>query len=141
MKVLLFKKTTDNDLFKGLKVAYNKAGEYQAGVITAITEQDGKKLYNVAGALYLADELKLIEQPEINDFEELKQAVIKEGLFVPVTERLYYYALEVLPPIWLKNNTFQMGECVIDDMFYTFGERSGKYYGCLCNKNFSIHNF
>lgn len=102
MKVLLFKKTTDNDLFKGLKVAYNKAGEYTAGVITAITEQDGKKLYNVAGALYLADELKLIEQPEINDFEKLKQAVIKDGLF---------------------------------------GERSGKYYGCLCNKNFSIHNF
>ena len=144
MKVLIFNKTTDSDLFKGLKVAYkDKAGEYtQAAEITGITITDeGIAEYTVNGANYLADELKLIEQEECDNFEAIKEAVIKSGGFVPVSERLYYYALGVLPPIYLKNSTFQMGECVVDDMFYTFGERGGKYYGCLCNKNYALNNF
>lgn len=62
MKVLIFNKTQDSDLYKGLQVAYHdKSGEYtQTGEIAQITEQDGKKVYIVNGAAYLADELKLI---------------------------------------------------------------------------------
>lgn len=144
MKVLLFKKTTDQDLYKGLEVAYsNKAGEYtKTGIISEITiTSEGIAEYTVNGANYLADELKLIEQPEYNDFVCLKTAVMQKPGFHEVTEELFYYALGVLPPIWLKNGTFQMGEEVVNNMFYTFGERGGKYYGCLCNSNYSIHNF
>jgi hypothetical protein len=65
MKVLLFKKTTDNDLYKGLKVAYkNKAGEYTlTGIIdNCYTDQDGIKLYQMnVGISFMADELKLID--------------------------------------------------------------------------------
>jgi len=77
----------------------------------------------------------------IDDFEALRNAVDKSGTFVPVTERLFYYALEVLPPIYLKNNTFQIGEAYSGELYYTFGEKNGQYFGCLCNKNFSLNNF
>jgi hypothetical protein len=64
MKVLLFRKTTDQDLCKGLKVAYkDKAGEYRlTGIISAITNTaEDITEYTVNGANYLADELKLID--------------------------------------------------------------------------------
>lgn len=77
----------------------------------------------------------------IDDFETLKIAVGKCGGFMPVTERLFYYALEVLPPIYLTNKTFQMGEAYSGQLYYTFGEKDGQYFGCLCNKNYSLNNF
>ena len=144
MKVLIFNKTTDSDLFKGLKVAYkDKAGEYtQAAEITGITITDeGIAEYTVNGANYLADELKLIEIPVSNTCQELEKAVLEYKCFVPVTEELFYYSLGVLPPIWLKNGCFQVDEPKIDDIYYTFGERNGRYYGCLCNKTFALNNF
>lgn len=144
MKTLLFKKTTDADLSKGITVKYaNAFGDFlKDGIIEdIILDANGIAQYKINGFLYLANELKLIEVEPIDNFDELKEAVNKQRSFVPVTERLYYYALEVLPPIYLKNNTFQMGECYSDDLYYTFGEKNGKYYGCLCNKNFSLNNF
>lgn len=85
--------------------------------------------------------MKQTQTTLIDDFDTLRIEVAKTGQFVPVTEKLFYYALEVLPPIYLKNNTFQMGECYSGDLYYTFGEKGGQYLGCLCNKNFSINNF
>ena len=81
------------------------------------------------------------KETKINDFETLRKKVSEHGEFVEVTEELFYYALNVLPPIYLKNGTFQMGECYSGDLYYTFGQKDGKCYGCLCNKNFSINNF
>lgn len=143
LKVFLFRKTTDADLKEGLTVAFRDCnGEYtKKGTIQNIVEMDGCTLYDIEDCLFMADELKLIEVKEYDDFESLKLAVMQKPGFHPVTEKLFYYALEVLPPIYLKNGTFQMGEEVVNNMFYTFGERSGKYYGCLCNANYSIHNF
>ena len=77
----------------------------------------------------------------IDNFDTLKKEVGENGKFLEVTEELFYYALNVLPPIYLPNGTFQMGECYSGDLFYTFGQKDGKYFGCLCNKNFSIQNF
>ncbi len=146
MKILLFKKTTDSDLFKGLQVCYKDLnGVYnKLGVITDFyADKDGiyNYLINTAMGAYCADEVKLIDYEEADNFDELKQAVINKKSFVPVTEKLFYYALEVLPPIYLKNGSFQMGECHSRDLYYTFGEKDGKYYGCLCNKNFALNNF
>lgn len=145
MKILLFKKTTDSDLTKDLQVCYKDInGQHtQIGTIEAVNEDCGIKLYQVNGASYMADELKLIAPTgsPINDFDTLKAEVSKTGQFVEVSEELFYYALGVLPPIYLKNGTFQMGECYSRDFYYTFGEKGGKYYGCLCNKNFALNNF
>lgn len=77
----------------------------------------------------------------INDFDTLREAVNKDSEFVEVTEELFYYALGVVPPIYLSNGTFQMGECYSGSLFYTFGKKEGKYFGCLCNSNFSLNNF
>lgn len=154
MKILLNKLTQDSDLKEGLQVCYqNTAGEFnKIGTITAIKTIDGVLNYIIEGqptkfdldtamGAYMASELKLIAPEEIDDFETLKKEVATQKAFVPVTERLYYYSLEVLPPKYLKNNTFQMGECYSGDLYYTFGEKNGQYYGCLCNANFSLNNF
>ena len=77
----------------------------------------------------------------VNDFETLEKEVNDKKSFVPVTERLYYYALEVLPPIYLPNKTFQMGECYSGSLYWTFGQKNGQYFGCLCDKLYSIQNF
>lgn len=145
MKILLLKKTTDADLFKGLQVCYqNLNGVYNnLGVIESIYEMDGVKNYTLHNAIgaYTADELKLIDYEQANSFDELKQAVVTQKTFVPVSEQLYYYALEVLPPNYLKNGTFQMGECVSWNLYYTFGQKEGQYFGCLCNSNFALNNW
>ena len=145
MQILLNKLTKDSDLKTGLKVAYKGFdGQYSAhrtGVILDRFEQDGVLLYNVEGFAYMADELKLIAPSPVDDFETLKKEVNDKKSFVPVTERLYYYALEVLPPIYLTNKTFQMGEAYSGQLYYTFGEKDGQYFGCLCNKNYSLNNF
>lgn len=75
------------------------------------------------------------------NFEQLEENVLIQKSFVEVTEDLYYYALENVPPIYLSNGSFQMGECYSGDLYYTFGEKDGKYFGCLCNKNFALNNF
>lgn len=146
MKILLFHKTTDSDLKTGLQVCYkNIDGVFNnLGLITdIITDKDGIKNYliNTAMGAYMADELKLIAPEPVDDFETLKKEVSNKKSFVPVTERLYYYALEVLPPIYLKNNTFQMGECYSGSLYWTFGQKDGQYLGCLCNSNYSLNNF
>lgn len=70
MKILLFHKTTDSDLKKGLQICYQDInGAFtKLGVITdIITDKDGIKNYliNTAMGAYMADELKLIA-PEQN---------------------------------------------------------------------------
>lgn len=146
MKILLFKQTTDADLYKGLQVCYKDInGAFtKLGVITDyIIDKDGctNYLINTAMGAYMADELKLIEVEPVNSFDTLKTAVNDNRAFVEVTEDLFYNALGAVPPIYLKNGTFQMGECYTADLYYTFGQRNGKYYGCLCNSNFSLNNF
>lgn len=76
-----------------------------------------------------------------SNYTELKALVLEQKGFVEVTEDLYFEALEVLPPKWLSNNTFQVDECVTGNLYHTFGQKNGKYYGCLCNANYSINNF
>jgi hypothetical protein len=99
MKVLLFKKTTDNDLYKGLKVAYkDKAGEYTlTGIIhNCYTDQDRIKLYQMnVGISFMADELKLIDNyttsvnPQATD-ESLKK------YFVGTTFNVGSYPTELM---------------------------------------------
>lgn len=74
-------------------------------------------------------------------FSELKAAVLEHGSFVPVTEDLYYEALGAVPPIFLTESLFQVGEEFSNGLFYTFGVKDGIYYGCLCNSNYAINNF
>lgn len=78
---------------------------------------------------------------KVDSFEELKRSVNDVRGFVEVTKRLYFEALGAVPPNFLKNGTWQMGEEYSNGLFYTFGEKDGKYYGCLCNANFAINNF
>lgn len=78
---------------------------------------------------------------KVNTFQELKRSVNIVRGFVEVTEELYFEALGAVPPNYLKNGTWQMGEEYSNGLFYTFGEKDGKYYGCLCNANYAINNF
>ena len=144
-EVLIYKKTKDSDLSIGLEVCYkNIDGIYcNLGTITDIYQQDGVNLYalNTAMGSYMADELKLVRTTLVNTFEDLRKQVSETKNFVEITEDLFYYALGAVPPIYLNNGTWQMGECYSGNLYYTFGKRDGKYYGCLCNANFSINNF
>ena len=66
MEILLMKKTTDADLYKGLQVCYKDlGGAYtKLGIITDLVEDDGIKQYLISTAMgaYTADELKLIKE-------------------------------------------------------------------------------
>jgi len=77
----------------------------------------------------------------ITNYEELRKAVNDRKSFVEVSEDLYYEALGSVPPIYLKNGTFQVSEPFGRGLFYTFGRKDGKYYGCICNANYSILHF
>ena len=71
MKILLFHKTTDSDLKKGLQICYQDInGAFtKLGVITdIITDKDGIKNYliNTSFGAYMADELKLICPNKLN---------------------------------------------------------------------------
>ena len=65
MKILLFKKTTDDDLKIGLKVCYHdQNGVYSKfGKITDYYECDGvlNYLVNTSFGAYVAEELKLLK--------------------------------------------------------------------------------
>lgn len=65
MEILLFKKTTDNDLSKGLQICYqDTSGTYsKLGIITDVIESDGvlNYLINTSFGAYVASELKLIK--------------------------------------------------------------------------------
>lgn len=65
MEILLFKKTTDEDLKIGMKICYkNTYGVYsKIGKITDTYISDGVTLYliNTSFGAYTADELKLIK--------------------------------------------------------------------------------
>ena len=70
MKILLFKKTTDSDLYKGLRVCYkdiNGAFTNLGTITDIITDKNGIKNYliNTAMGAYMADELKLIAQEKL----------------------------------------------------------------------------
>ena len=75
MKILFFKKTTDDDLYKRCKVCYRDiTGEYnKVSFVTDIYEQDGVKLYHLANTTgaWMAEELKLVENiiPQDEDYE------------------------------------------------------------------------
>lgn len=75
------------------------------------------------------------------NFEQLKEQVLIHKNFVEITEELYNTALGAVPPIYLNNGTWQMGEPYSGTLYYTFGMKDGRYLGCLCNSNFSINNF
>lgn len=71
MEILLYKKTKDSDLSKGMQVCYkNLQGAYtQLGIITDIvTAECGTKNYliNTSFGSYTADELKLIKKDNLN---------------------------------------------------------------------------
>lgn len=74
----------------------------------------------------------------INSYNDLKKEVSIKGTFVEVSEQLFYDALGSVPPIYIASNMFQMGEAYSNDLYYTFFSDGGKYYGCLCNKNFAL---
>lgn len=76
----------------------------------------------------------------VENFEQLKEQVLIYKDFVEVTEDLFEYALGVLPPKMFGDGLFAMGECYSMDLYYYFVENDGKFYGCLCNKNFAIAN-
>jgi hypothetical protein len=71
MSVLVFKQTTEKDLFPGKPVAYkDKDGQYtKRGYIKEIIYGEPRRMYTVYGSsgAYTADELKLIAQPKIKE--------------------------------------------------------------------------
>lgn len=75
-----------------------------------------------------------------SSFEDVKKQTIAQNGFHQCTEELYFQALESLPPIYLPNGTWQMGEEYSNGLFYTFYERNGVFYSCLCNANYSLAN-
>lgn len=77
----------------------------------------------------------------INNHKDLRNAVSQFKNFVEVTEEFYFDNLEVLPPIWLSNGCFMVDEPFSGDIYYVYGKKGGKYFGCLCNKNFALNNF
>jgi hypothetical protein len=72
--------------------------------------------------------------------EEIKEYTALYKSFVEVTEELFFEQLCAVPPIYLPNGIWQCGEAYSGSLHYTFVERNGKYYGCLCNANFAINN-
>lgn len=77
----------------------------------------------------------------ICNHKDLRQAVSEIQNFVEVTEEFYYDNLEVLPPIWLENGCFMVDEPYLGDIYYVYGKKDGKYYGCLCNENYALNHF
>lgn len=77
----------------------------------------------------------------INNHKDLRAAIDHFQNFVEVTEEFYYDSLEVLPPIWLENGCFMVDEPYDGDIYYVYGKKDGKFYGCLCNKTFALKNF
>ena len=73
-------------------------------------------------------------------FDDIKQLTISENGFHQCSEKLYFEALGAVPPIYLPNSTWQMGEAFSGSLYYTFFESNGKYFSCLCNANYSIAN-
>lgn len=73
-------------------------------------------------------------------FEDIKKFTILKNGFHECSEKLYFEALGAVPPIYLPNGTWQMGEAYSGSIYYTFFEKNGKYYSCLCNANYSIAN-
>lgn len=76
----------------------------------------------------------------IDNFESLRNEVANKHGFVEVTERLYFEALNTVPPIYISSDIWQMGECYTSSLYYTFYCRNNKYYGCLCNSSFALNN-
>ena len=87
--------------------------------------------------------IKLKEMKKIDTYNELKNSTIKHQNFIEVSEELYNNAISSNNINHLPNNTFQILDTIIDgrELYYTFGKKDNKYYGCLCNANFSIANF
>ncbi len=86
--------------------------------------------------------METLKKTEIaTSFNEIMYFTDKLKNFVEVTEELYYYALGNVPPIYIGSGMFLMGEAFYKDLFYTFGEKNGKFYACLCNKSFALNNF
>ena len=73
-------------------------------------------------------------------FEQVKQQTIIQKGFHECSEALYFEALGSVPPIYLPNGTWQMGEPYSGSLYYTFYSNNGKYYSCLCNAAYSLAN-
>lgn len=102
-----------------------------------------KKFDSVKAALspQQEEEAKPEENSLIDSCKDMQKAVFNGSCFVEVTERLFYEMLEVLPPIWLQNKCFQVSEAFQNDLYYTFGRKDGKFYGCICSENFALKIF
>lgn len=74
------------------------------------------------------------------NFAQIQAQTIAQKGFHECTEDLYYEALGAVPPIYLPNGTWQMGEPYSGSLYYTFYSKDGKYYSCLCNAAYSIAN-
>jgi len=144
--------TTQAKYTKGQPVeieVYNntlKASEWLAGCfvsyVTALDRDEPRINCTLADGREISGAAPECVRPFlVDDFEMLKKETMRAKNFVRVTERLHDYALEVLPPIYLKNGTFQMGECYSGRMYFTFGEKDGHFWGCLCDSLFSTQNF
>jgi len=61
MRILIFKRPKDSQLYKGLAVAFPGDKGWEEGKIEEVAEQDSVTLYNVGGALYAASELRFLD--------------------------------------------------------------------------------
>lgn len=69
-----------------------------------------------------------------DSFKELRDTIGKRdynnilGLKAKITEKDYYYFLEVLPPMRWKNNSFVLSEALSDQLYYQFSNTPEGYF-------------
>ena len=83
MNIMIYHRTTDKDLYKGLQVCYQDINGVfnRLGIITDAIDDNGILLYLIDTAMgsYVADELKLIEEtPLCQEFCERFDQFIKD---------------------------------------------------------------
>jgi len=80
------------------------------------------------------DDTKPQESKMFNSMKELQKEIKKRdynnigGLKAKITEKDYWYFLEVLPPFKVIKNGFVLSEALSDNLYYQFTEVNNKYF-------------
>ena len=106
------------------------AAEYNDKYGPTETKVDRIKLPN-----YSADPLKFYDYIAELTPEQLTRT------WAPISEKKYYYYLEVLPPIRLKGSAFMVGECITHTQDGAIYDALIKYNGGYWKRPAYLHTF
>lgn len=59
----------------------------------------------------------------------------RAGQWFEVSEDIYWYFLEVLPPLHMSGGGFVMSECTMADLYESFFEINGRFYCAVLHWN------